>query len=713
MASAVVAGLVTVTPVHAQESCSRVVIFTMPGVTWTDVARYEPPNLTAAIEDGAAGSLSVRTNSARTTYASGFATIGGGTRLDGGRSTGGLVEVDSGGAIELERNVHAAGLEEMRELADAAGYNAVPGAMGEALGSIPTIAIGNSDLAVDPPIPLGYGRWSVLAAMDSVGEVDLAGVDNDVILRAPTGEVRTDLAATTVLIDDALAETCAVTIIDPGDLIRAETPGGGTPPTWQDAIGTADGLLGIVRGLLDPARDLLLIASPTSPLRDATTHFGLAVALGPGFDAGDTLTSGTTRRAGIVTLPDIAPTVLAHLGIERPAAMLGRPWTGEPSAQDRVSAALELDAESGFVDRLRAPIWTGFVIAELFVYGAIAYLLWRRRRRLGRLTVSETVLEAAALALLTFPLATFLMGFVSGHELGGVGYPAALVGLIAVLLGVAWVTGKDARGRVLVISGATAAVLLLDLLSGSHLQLNTVFSYSPLVAGRFTGIGNIGFAVLGAAVVITGALMVDRWGRDRRTLAVLAVLFVATVAIDGAPAFGSDVGGVLTLVPAFTLTWVLLSGRRPNWRSVLLGAVGAVVVVGGFIAWDLSLPDESRTHLGRLVENVRERGSEVFTDTLARKIRANLRVFTSTIWTYLVPPLLVFVGWVLLRPPGRWAALEARFPAIRAGILGGLILAVLGFAVNDSGIVVPAVVLSMLVPVALVTHLQLEREGTP
>ena len=39
-------------------------------------------------------------------------------------------------------------------------------------------------------------------------------------------------------------------------------------------------------------------------------------------------------------------------------------------------------------------------------------------------------------------------------------------------------------------------------------------------------------------------------------------------------------------------------------------------------------------------------------------------------------------------------------------------LCVLGFAVNDSGIVVPAMVLSYLVPVALLAHLLLEREDS-
>ncbi|HEV3472049.1 MAG TPA: hypothetical protein VG408_02430, partial [Actinomycetota bacterium] len=287
---AALASLVMVVPSHAQADCGRVVIFTLPGVTWHDVARYRPPSLLAAIEQGAAGSLSVRTNSARTTYASGFATIGAGSRLDGGRSTGGILQQDSGGPIELVEGVRAGGISELRELADAAGYSAVPGALGDALGTIPTIAIGNSDLAIDPPVPLGYGRWSVLAAMDRSGVVDLAGVDSDVLM-IENGNVRTDPGAMATLIDAALSRPCAVTVVDPGDLIRSDTSDPAARLVWPDAVASADANLALVMDRLDPAKDLLLIASPTSPLRERTTHFGVAVAVGPAFHAGGSLTS--------------------------------------------------------------------------------------------------------------------------------------------------------------------------------------------------------------------------------------------------------------------------------------------------------------------------------------------------------------------------------------------------------------------------------------
>ena len=83
-------------------------------------------------------------------------------------------------------------------------------------------------------------------------------------------------------------------------------------------------------------------------------------------------------------------------------------------------------------------------------------------------------------------------------------------------------------------------------------------------------------------------------------------------------------------------------------------------------------------------------------------------MFTSTIWTFFVPPALLAMIYLLRRPSGRWQQFAVDYPKLRAGLIGGLLLAVLGFAVNDSGIVIPAVILSFLVPMALLVHLAME-----
>ena len=155
------------------------------------------------------------------------------------------------------------------------------------------------------------------------------------------------------------------------------------------------------------------------------------------------------------------------------------------------------------------------------------------------------------------------------------------------------------------------------------------------------------------------------------------------------------------------VTWMLLAGRRPTVRLILGAMLAVAVALALFLALDLARPAGSQTHLARFFEEFRARGSSVLSDTIARKARANLQVFRSTIWTLFVPPALAAMAWLLLRPRGRWQLLVDTYPRLRAGLVGALLVGVLGFAVNDSGIVIPAVVLSFFVPLAVLLHLSL------
>ena len=132
-----------------------------------------------------------------------------------------------------------------------------------------------------------------------------------------------------------------------------------------------------------------------------------------------------------------------------------------------------------------------------------------------------------------------------------------------------------------VVCGFVAAVVLVDLLTGAHLQLSSVAGYSPLVAGRFAGIGNVAFGVLAAAVLLAASA-------SRRAVVIAAVGLVA-VAVDGAPPLGSDVGGVLALVPAFVLLAMLRTGTRVTLSRLALAGAGAAAVVTAFALADFEI----------------------------------------------------------------------------------------------------------------------------
>jgi hypothetical protein len=198
-----------------------------------------------------------------------------------------------------------------------------------------------------------------------------------------------------------------------------------------------------------------------------------------------------------------------------------------------------------------------------------------------------------------------------------------------------------------------------------------------------------------AAILLGGFLrgVSERWGR-----ALVLGFFVVVVLIDGAPMWGADVGGILAGVPVLALTATLLAGWRVRARTVvtwLLVTLGVVVALG---LLDLTRDPSSRTHLGRLFERVASDGWGGFVTVVGRKLHVNFATLTSSVWRFLFVPVLALAAYVVWWSPGRFRTLRERLPMIDACFIGIGFAALLGYALNDSGIAVPGVMLAVLTP---------------
>ena len=130
----------------------------------------------------------------------------------------------------------------------------------------------------------------------------------------------------------------------------------------------------------------------------------------------------------------------------------------------------------------------------------------------------------------------------------------------------------------LIALGAVFGLLVVDMLIGAPLQLNTVFGYSPTVGGRFAGMGNLAYGQFaGAAFLLFGLVSRRLAGWRFATAAALRCLVLAII-IDGMPMWGSDVGGVLAFVPAVGVTPALLSDRGIRCGRLLWGSLGVLAV---------------------------------------------------------------------------------------------------------------------------------------
>jgi hypothetical protein len=246
------------------------------------------------------------------------------------------------------------------------------------------------------------------------------------------------------------------------------------------------------------------------------------------------------------------------------------------------------------------------------------------------------------------------------------------------------------------------AVLLVDGLTGSHLQFNSALGFSPEAAGRFIGYGNAGFAALTGGSLILAGLLTYRVPRTGTAIA--AGVLLAVLAVDASPLWGADIGGALSTAPAYGAAVVLLSGRRLRPRTVaaLTGATLALIAVAMLI--DLHRPPGDRTHLGRLVEQVGGEGMGELVRVVQRKLAMNLQSLATSSWRVLPPIALAVVALLALHPDRPLARVLRRVPALRPTLVAFAVLLVLGWALNDTGVQVPAIMLGMLLPVLAALH---------
>lgn len=473
--------------------------------------------------------------------------------------------------------------------------------------------------------------------------------------------------------------TQAVTPGQPVVLVDAGTLGSADRPTDRGtALRRVDAVVARAVEVRPPAVDLIVVGVSES-VDSRTAHLHVAIATGPSFPRG-ALSSPSTRRAPYVQLIDVAPTVLSLLGTPVPATMDGQPWRVAGQAPS-IAELVDLDRRAQGQREATVPFFAVVYATTLIAFGLA---VWRR---------SRSVVEGVALTSAAVLGASYLANLLPWWR-----YDTPLLALLAVTVPIAVTVALGARalGRrtsaVMLPAGVVCAfvavVLLGDLVTGARLQLDSVGGYSPLVAGRFAGIGNVAFGVLAAAVLLATTALTRR-------AAAIVVVAVATVLIDGAPPWGGDVGGVLALVPAFVLLALRRTGRRLSVLRLAVAALAGVSVVVVFGLADWSRPAPERTHLGRFVQDVVDGSAG---ELLRRKADAIFGLLFLNPATALVPGVVAAVVYLVLRPPDPLRQAFEQAPAWRHGLQALGVACLLGFALNDSGAAVPALAAAVAVP---------------
>lgn len=581
-------------------------------------------------------------------------------------------------------------------------YGASVGTLGDALdqAGVDRAVIANADgiegLATDEPLPDGaLARGAATAIMDSDGTVPAGSVGRSLLQddeQAPFG-VRLSHAAVLAEFDEVWNDDDrSVALVEASDLSRAAAYQRLVAPEQRaqfrrEALIDADRLLGELLTRVNPKRDAVIVLSPVS-----APGLGIASVDAPGIEPA-LLRSATTRRDGYLQLADFAPTVLYLLGEEVPEGIEGRPFdiSGSVGGVERIDA-LESDAAAAERHDALLPLIFGVAAAAVAL---LLTALWQRRRRprVGR------IIRPVAFGVLGFVPATFLVGGIDALAGSKAGYLATVAGF-TVMIGLAlWVIDRSVPGMGTVAGVSVIAVLIAaDLLTGANLQVNTAFGYSLAVAGRFVGLGNLAFALLGSSAIVLAALLADRFGRQGATTAtsMLALLII----VIGLPMIGADVGGLVTTIFAFGVTAMLLVGRSIGRREVLLLGAASIAALLVVAAIDALRPKEVQTHLVRMVDAVIDGRWSGVIKTLGRRLSASLGDAEVAGWLAVLIIGAVAATYAVLARHGRVGMNAAKIPRPeKAAATGLVVMALLGVVVNDSSFAVPAVMLLVVVPV--------------
>lgn len=697
----------------------RVVMFSLPRVTWKNLNAADTPNIDKVVNQGSVAAMSVRTLGPVTTPAEGYATISAGNRaaaVDSSKSSflqpnevfngdiASSIYRDERGKVGFKNPIALGVGFEVSKRANKRGlFDSRIGSFASALyDHNRSIAVfGNTDTC-ETDDPTCFERAIGYIGSDSQGVVRYGDLSRE-LLQPSTPDETTQLSIDPTIIANkakAALKKNDVVVVECSDLERVELARSRTKANISDenfkkALEQCDKTIGNILDAISLNKDQIYIFSSSAPkAQEQTTVFAAA---GNGIPKGYTASS-TTRREGVVTLVDIAPTILSDYKIKVPGSM-GETlldWRKNSlSGEERQNYLIKMNNQAIIRDKSVAPAALFLVI--MVVLSVLTAMIAYTRTKSWR-----TAAQYLSLVTVCIPSIGFLMKPWI-ETLGSASTVIFTMAITSAILGAILLWCAKKWGVVLVILGIAVFNLLVqfgDILTGGNLQFNTVFGYSPVVAGRFAGFGNLAFAIVAISAIIVVAMVKELTNakpnvNQSRINIGLIVFMVLVLIIDGAPYFGSDVGGVLALTPTIFVIGFMLYNKRVGIKALLISAVVTIGALITFAFIDLARPVSQRTHLGRFAESLVRGDAGII---IERKITANIRILTTSVWLVVVVVALCYVMFLFLHPERFLRKTNEAHPGFRYLAFPGIVVAVLGMVLNDSGVAIPGMMLAIALP---------------
>ena len=600
---------------------------------------------------------------------------------------------------DIEKDMYQVGNMEINRILDANledAYNSKIGALGDNIhkNGLKTAVYGNSDTD-----ELNI-RMGSLIPMDSRGLVDYGNLDDVLVTddSYPYG-IKTDYQKILTEIKQ-VSDKASLIVVDTGDLKRLDLYSsylneGTFMNHRKNMLDSMDKFIGDLKTTAGP-ESLFIVVSPSIENERIKESKLSPIMMWKNDDLKQgILTSSTTRRLGIVSNLDIAPTIADFLNVPKDD-FVGHHIDIKKS-DDNIEFIKDLDQKINLISVLRAPflkLYNVFTILVIVV-SSLFLIVNKNSKRLYR-----KIVENLLLIVLSIPLALLIMPLL---RVGSASlYVLLSILLLGVIVGIVTLLFKG-KNRLWTILSLSLIVILIDIATGSNLTKASVIGYDPIIGARYFGIGNELVGVLLASLIIMVSVMMSKLKSKLPLL-----LLLVSVIVVGLPTMGANVGGTISILFASIIFISLAFKINLNLKrlmAIVLG-IGLVILMVGLL--DIYV-NPNPTHLGETLLMLFKEGPSSIINVIVRKLSVNIRLIKSSSWGKVLYTTLLFMILMFKLFKNRVENIYISERNLDIGFISLIAGSIVGFLVNDSGLLL-ASISSMFMIVTLMYLIVANRE---
>ncbi|WFD08811.1 hypothetical protein [Tepidibacter hydrothermalis] len=410
------------------------------------------------------------------------------------------------------------------------------------------------------------------------------------------------------------------------------------------------------------------------------------------------LTSGTTRRKGVLSNQDISADIFDYFGIESDV-IAGK--TIQKIESDNNMEFLLKDYDKIVSNmQIRIPVLYTYAAFEMIMWMIMLVAIFFRHK-----TPKNTfrVLCAILKFTITIPFVLLIAPLLNYSTKASI--ITCIVGLLIIVYFLVYKIVKDDLSKLILLSGLVALGVLIDAATGQNMIKSSLLGYDPIIGARYYGIGNEYMGVLIGSLIFSVAGLLEKNIINKK---IASVILIVSIVLLGHPKMGANVGGTITSVFSFLYLIMRLYNIKIDLKKIIFIGLAVVGVVSTMAIIDIYFIG-SQSHLAGAIKKIASGGPLIILQIITRKIEMNMKLIGVSIWSKVLILGLLIVVVLFQKPVGILKKVCDRYPYLAKGWTSIIVASIVGFLVNDSGVVAAATSIAyVIIPVLVLLAKELD-----